>query len=632
MRQFWTIFLLMLLTLGFFPCSAQNNRYNIDDSCYQIYRQADSLLGKEGFQPLINQLQVQAEKVGDEKSATLSMVLRLRNATTLKQEEDIIKYFEAVKEISLRTGYTQYYFYAYQLVSVFYFNAGSKTKGMDYAGKMHDDAVAMGNDYGLWLSSKYLGDLNWVYYNKENARRYYLETVETFDKTDDKTIKTQSMSKTYISLAFTYDYDSPEYEDNVDKALETSKIAIDTILVDYCRACNAIVKKDVSSYGYYRSKCIDNPLLYRAHKQGAEILGLTDRAIKGDWEVVEESLPSFSRLEDLILFSELGVSYDNLDIVRKCYDQITRLISTRYEDDINQALKESDLRVENDKLNQKIIMQKTKLNNVLSILIIFIVVAVIFVGCITFVYVLNLKKAKSEADQANKMKTSFVQNMSHEIRTPLNAVVGYSQLLSMPDLELSEEEKEEYSEYVTNNSSLLMMLIDDILDLSDIDSGNYRLSIGDCRCNEICRMALKTVECRVPPGVKLDFVSDVSEELTVKSDAKRVQQIIINYLTNSCKHTLEGEIILGCTCAEKRGYVTFYVQDTGTGIPPEEAENIFRRFSKLDKFKQGSGLGLNICMVLAEKLGGIVELDKNYGRCSGKEDIGARFVFHLPVK
>ncbi|MGM9749316.1 MAG: sensor histidine kinase [Candidatus Cryptobacteroides sp.] len=626
------IVFLMILSIVAFHCAAQNNRYKIDDSCYQIYRQADSLIGYEGFQPLINQLQVQAEKVGDKKAVTLAMVLRLRNATALKQEDDIIKYFDSLKGLSLKTGYLQYYFYAYQLVSVYYFNAGFKAKGLDYANKMHDDAVAMDNDYGLWLSSKYLGDLNWVYFNRTDARRYYLEATETYDKTDDVTIKTQSMSKTYICLAFTYDYDSVEYEANVDKALETSKISIDTILVNYCRACNAVVKKDISSYNYYKAKCLSNPLLQRAHKQGASILEITDCAIKGNWDVVTESLRSFRRLEDLILFSELGVVYGNLDIVRQCYDRITQIIVESYEDDINQALKESDLRVENDRLNQRIIKQKSKLNYVLSILIIFIVVAVIFVGCITFVYVLNLRRAKKEADNANRMKTSFVQNMSHEIRTPLNAVVGYSQLLAMPDLELSNEDKEEYCEYINNNSSLLMMLIDDILDLSDIDSGNYRMFITDCNCNEICRMAIKTVECRVPSGVELNFSSDVSDDFTVKSDAKRVQQIIINYLTNSCKHTLEGEILLGCTCAERPGYVSFYVQDTGTGIPPEEAENIFHRFSKLDKFKQGSGLGLNICMVLAEKLGGIVELDKNYGRCSGKDDFGARFVFHLLIK
>ena len=623
--------LLILSVLAVLPCIAQNNKYKIDDTCYPLFRTADSLLGNESVIPIIDRLQSQAEAVQDDKAFTLASVLRLRHSIRCGQDREILAYFNELKDISLRTGYLQYYFYAYQLVSVHYFNLGQKTRGLEYAVKMHDDAVAMDNDYGKWSSAKHLAELYWAHYERDAARKCFEEAVETYNNTTDETIRVQSMSKVYVNLAFTYGFDSPEYEECVRKALETSKIAFDTVLVNYCKACNAAVRKDLPAYHVYRNRCTESSFFPRVRMTGAKVIRLTDNALGGDWDAVRNDLANLERLEDLLFVSQLAASYGKLQIVNDCYDCITKRLIISYKDQMTRTLSETEVMLENEALNQSVIEQKTMVNRVMLALILFIIVVVFLIGIITEMYIGNLKRAKNDADAANRMKTHFVQNISHEIRTPLNAVVGYSQLLAMPDVALTDDEKSEFASYITNNSSMLMMLIDDILDLSDIDSGNYRLIIGDCNCNEICRMAMKTVECRIPPEVEFSFVTDVSEDLTVKSDERRVQQIIINYLTNSCKHTVEGKITLACTLGAKPGYVTFSVSDTGTGIPQEDAEKIFQRFSKLDKFKQGSGLGLNICKVLSEKLGGIVELDLTYGRCSLKSDRGARFLFHLPL-
>ena len=233
---------------------------------------------------------------------------------------------------------------------------------------------------------------------------------------------------------------------------------------------------------------------------------------------------------------------------------------------------------------------------------------------------LRKQRILEENIAANKAKTSFLQNMSHEIRTPLNAIVGYSQLLSMPGIDLSEDEKEEYNEYISRNSDMLTMLIDDILDISDEEHGNYRVTIGDCNCNEICKMALSSVSYRVHEGVNLYFTSDVPDDHIISSDGKRIQQVLINYLTNACKHTFDGEIHLHCSQTENPGKITFSVADTGTGVPADKIDVIFDRFTKLDEFSQGSGLGLNICRMIADKLHGDVFLDKTYSP-------GARFLF-----
>ena len=235
------------------------------------------------------------------------------------------------------------------------------------------------------------------------------------------------------------------------------------------------------------------------------------------------------------------------------------------------------------------------------------------------------RKAKIAAQEANRMKTLFVQNMSHEIRTPMNAIIGFAQLLGLPDGVNTEEEKAEYLSYVMNNSHLLTLLVGDILSLSDVEHGNYQMNFSLCNLNEMCRMSIKSVDHRAQPGVTISFHSGLPEDLKVYTDGMRVQQVLINYLTNACKHTEKGSIILESSLNTNPGMVTFSVTDTGHGVPPEKAQLIFQRFVKLDSFVQGAGLGLSICKVIAENLGGKVWLDTSY---TG----GARFMFTIPFK
>lgn len=235
----------------------------------------------------------------------------------------------------------------------------------------------------------------------------------------------------------------------------------------------------------------------------------------------------------------------------------------------------------------------------------------------------KMNEEKIAAEAASASKTKFLQNMSHEIRTPLNAMFGFSQLLGMPDGSFTEEEKAQYGQYIYNSYRMLEMLINDILDIADSEHGNYRIEIDSVKINEACQNAVQSVEFRVPAGVKLYFTSDFADDFTIQSDGRRIQQVLINYLTNACKNTQQGEIHLHCSETERPGQITFSVTDTGRGVPKEKAELIFSRFTKLNQFVQGSGLGLNICQTVAEKLNGVVYLDKTY-------TTGARFVFAIP--
>lgn len=235
----------------------------------------------------------------------------------------------------------------------------------------------------------------------------------------------------------------------------------------------------------------------------------------------------------------------------------------------------------------------------------------------------NSIRAK-QAERKSAMKSMFIQNMSHDVRTPINALVGFSQLLSLPDGSLTEEEKAEYSEYISNNANMLMMLVEDILNISDVEAGIYHINRTDSCCNDIARASMKCTDTRAAAGVRMYWTSEVEDSFTIYTDPRRVQQILVNYLTNACKHTSQGEIHIHISISENPGKVTFSVSDTGTGIPEDQKDNIFERFTMLDSKIDGTGLGLNICKTISEKLNGEVRLDSSYKG-------GARFLLILPL-
>ena len=235
----------------------------------------------------------------------------------------------------------------------------------------------------------------------------------------------------------------------------------------------------------------------------------------------------------------------------------------------------------------------------------------------------SLKKARNIAENASNIKSAFIHNMSHEVRTPLNAIIGFSQLLCLPDEALTAEEKEEYMNHIMNNSHLLTMLIGDMISIADMEKGQYSIQNSPTNLNETIRQAIKSVEFRIPAGVELIREPGLDEAARYNTDGMRVQQILINFLTNATKYTPSGSITIGSSLTENPGWITFYVADTGPGVPIEKAESIFERFVKLDATKQGAGLGLSICRQVATNLGGKVWLDTSYTK-------GARFVLTIP--
>jgi len=230
--------------------------------------------------------------------------------------------------------------------------------------------------------------------------------------------------------------------------------------------------------------------------------------------------------------------------------------------------------------------------------------------------------ARDKAQQSDRMKTIFVQNISHEVRTPLNAIVGFSDLMLNSDMEITPEEQKEYKEIIRQNVELLTGLVNDMIMLSEFQSGELELNISDCHVNKLCVMAIDSVSNRKPDNVELKFTTDADDDFTLKTDSIRLEQILINFLTNAEKFTSEGSITLHCATKKEPGRVVFTVTDTGPGIPKEKQKQVFEGFEKLGQMRQGMGIGLKLSAYIASKLGADIGIDSNY-------TAGARFYLSL---
>lgn len=232
--------------------------------------------------------------------------------------------------------------------------------------------------------------------------------------------------------------------------------------------------------------------------------------------------------------------------------------------------------------------------------------------------------ARDQAEAANRTQTQFIQNMRHEILSPLNAITGFAQLIADSVPEEMQKEMDRYTEIISINSELLRTLVSDVLDMSKLESGEIKLLRQPVSLNAMCHLCVANVENRVKPGVTMSFVGRHPDDFMLLTDHTRVEQILINFLTNAAKYTEEGSITLDYEIDEKENAVIFSVTDTGPGIPPGKEEIIFNRFEKLSRYQQGSGLGLHICRFIAGMLGGTVKVDTSYKS-------GARFIFTLPI-
>lgn len=236
----------------------------------------------------------------------------------------------------------------------------------------------------------------------------------------------------------------------------------------------------------------------------------------------------------------------------------------------------------------------------------------------------ELKAAKEKAEISEKVKKDFLMNMTHEVRTPLNVICGFSEVISDPQIEptLSYEEKAQVHEGIAQQTQYLLSLLNSVIEYSDILSGTMHFDKTDCPLNEIARLAMSQVEHTLQPGVKMNLETEVPDSYIVRSSRVHIQQVLVNILSNACKFTQNGTITLSVKKPDAKGFCRYVCTDTGCGVPQDKVDYIFKKFTKIDAFAQGAGLGLAMCRIIAEELHCKIYLDTTYTE-------GARFVFEV---
>lgn len=528
-----------------------------------------------------------------------------------------------------------------------YIMRGDLSLAIDRARLMYEYAKDIKSNFGIALSNQAIGQAYSASNIQDKALSSYMDALRYLPEDNPQTyrllvkISTQLQQMNRLEEAMEYVEklnplleQNPEHPLAIPILIENATYYIssgdqDTAL-QYLHQADSIYKNHTHeiahefSINYYTAACYRALAAdYHDKEKADEALALYNQLL----EVVSNNKRSLEYrwicAEKIYLYKLLGHFDEACQIYKELYSVTDTLASKSYIRQIN-ALK-ATYQVDEIELENK--AQQNKM-----------VVVLIFIGLglLTFISMLaiwlrrqkkvvvmsteTLEQLRHNAENATRAKSIFLSNMSHEIRTPLNALSGFSALLTEEGLD--DSTRRQCTDIIQQNSELLLKLINDVIDLSSLEFGKMQFSIAEHDAVATCRNVTDTVGKVKQTQAELLFETSL-EELYIETDDSRLQQVLINLLINATKFTPDGSITLKLEKQSEK-MALFSVTDTGCGIPKEKQASIFQRFEKLDENAQGSGLGLSICQLIIEHIGGKIWIDPDY---TG----GSRFVFTHPI-
>lgn len=562
---------------------------------------------------------------------------------TQEMPSDSIISLEKELEPQLEAG-KQYdlLFYLKLLVTKAYTNRGDITIAVDRAHLMYQQAKKMGYNKGIALSLHATGDAYLASNMQQQAIGSYEEAIRILDKSNDgEPIKIHILPNLILALLQTGKTDEAHtYLKQFEKLFDKYPTSSNLFYISICRAFYQITTNQPDKAQVYLAEAARanaendfifmNFMLYYMYASYYELTGQYNLALEQYDKIIGELRPSYApyqhiqlNIQRARLLAKQGQTEKACLIYQRAsalQDSLDNLSYVRQINELRNIYQTDQLEIENQQERNRTILW-----GILAVLS--------MLGLITILFFLTkkenkqlsrskekLEKAQLYAENSIKAKSLFLSNMSHEIRTPLNALSGFSAILT--DASIDNDTRRQCDEIIQQNSELLLKLINDVVDLSSVDVGKLTFNLKENDAVVICRNVVETVEKVKQTQAEVRFVTTL-ESLPLVTDNSRLQQLLINLLINATKFTTEGTITLEVG-KESDTVALFSVTDTGCGIPLEKQDRIFNRFEKLDESAQGTGLGLFICQLIIEQIGGRIWIDHEYTE-------GARFMFTHPI-
>ena len=473
----------------------------------------------------------------------------------------------------------------------------------------------------MYMAMNMLGHINRYCGNKEEAKENWREVLRLMQEHGYYS----SMPSIYMNIVNVALDDSIEEADSL---LDVAK----NIAQEHCpERVFDIETRQTLSY-YYRGDFDRFLKGYEDYKKGVAegkssvhgrsievyheaLLGHTDEAVKmAREELGDEGLDAIT-----IIYEKAGRWEEAFNALKKqtaTSDSIDNVVLTNSMLGIRDEM--TIYEAERDAARSRFYMMSAVI-----ILLALLAVALFYITQTRRIHLKELKKAYNQALESDRMKTAFIQNISHEVRTPLNIISGFSQIIANPDLEANGDERREIARMTQKNARLITTLIDEMLLVSLNENSEEAKKENLVGINKLMRSVKKEAEGNLSTNTIIQFDTTLADDFTVLSNDYMLSIILNALVDNAVKNTPDGIVTLKASKPSDNELI-LAVEDTGCGIPAAEAEHIFERFVKLDTFKEGIGLGLPLCRMLIEKLGGTVRLDTTYTE-------GARFIVTLPI-
>ena len=476
-------------------------------------------------------------------------------------------------------------------------------------------------DKEMYMAYNILGHINRYCGNKAAARRIFRKVIDMMEEAGYY----ENMPPIYMNLVNVEIEDNPEEAMRLlDQALEIAKKYAPERMFDIetrkylTYFTNGDIKKFQEGYQAYRKGVAEGKS--SVHGRSMEVyylasLGKTDEAIA----LAKEELGDEGGDAIADILQRAGRWEEAYKALKE---------ATNDKDSVNNVVLINSMRSISDQLRLEEMEKQTARNQLIGMSIGLLLLGML-VAALSYIilnrrkHLKELKIAYDHALESDRMKTAFIQNVSHEVRTPLNIISGFSQIIAMPELTNNSEERQHMAQMMQKNCHQITSLIDEMLELSFSESTEDAVKEDTVEVNDMLRDLLQENQPLVSAGTNLDFQTTINDDFSLTTNQIMLRRAIGTLIDNAIKNTKEGTITLKTSILGNQLLIA--VEDTGSGIPDDEAEHIFERFVKLDAFKEGLGLGLPLCRTLINRLGGNVLLDRTF------KGPGSRFVITLPI-